>query len=139
MHKDQTFSPVNSQFAVALPFLWECGHCDFNIWRNNMSNVNYDLNSKGVRMIASEEAWIKAKNGKVILNPKYKFIGKIDVKMPNFIIKATDKGKPTYKGDVSNLNKTAKSQIISYFYDDNGKRNKKSIAYFVISKNKEKK
>ena len=42
-----------------------------------------------------------------------------------------------FEGDVSNLNKTAKSQIISYFYDDNGKRNKKSIAYFVISKNKE--
>lgn len=99
-----------------------------------MSNVNYDLYSKGVRLITSEEAWVKTKNGKIILNPAYKFVGKVDTKMPNFIIKATDKGKPTYKGDINNLSKVAKAQIISHFYNDDGKRNKKTVAYFGIKK-----
>ena len=44
-----------------------------------MSSVNYSLNHKGVRLISSEEAWIKGKNGKRRLNPKYNFVGKIKV------------------------------------------------------------
>ena len=44
-----------------------------------MSSVNYSLNNKGVRLISTPEAWIKGKNGKFRLNPKYKFIGKIEM------------------------------------------------------------
>ena len=40
-----------------------------------MSSVNYNLKNKGVRLISSEDAWVKNKNGKVKLNPKYKFVG----------------------------------------------------------------
>ena len=100
----------------------------------NTSNVNYDLKQKGVRLISAERAWIKGKNGKMKLNPNYRFVGKIDTKIPNIIITAKDNQQPTYKGDFSSLNSIAKSQIIDHFYDDNGKRNKKKVAYFGIEK-----
>lgn len=54
--------------------------------------------------------------------------------MPNIIVSATDKRKPSYKGDVSSLNRAAKKQIVEHFYDNKGKRNKKTVAYFGITK-----
>lgn len=99
-----------------------------------MSNVNYSLKNKGVRLISSEDAWVKGKNGKTKLNPKFSFVGKIDTRLPNFIMTASDKKKPTYKGNTCDLNATAKRQIVSHFYDDKGKRNKKTVAYFGIPK-----
>ncbi len=99
-----------------------------------MSSVNYSLKHKGVRLISSEDAWVKGKNGKMQLNPKYKFIGKMVLTMPNMIITANDKNKPKYKGNTYDLNSTAKRQIVDHFYDDKGKRNKKTVAYFGILK-----
>ena len=69
-----------------------------------MSSVNYSLKHKGVRLISSEDAWVKGKNGKLKLNQKYKFVGKIDTKMPNIIISASDKRKPKFKGNTYDLN-----------------------------------
>lgn len=99
-----------------------------------MSSVNYSLKHKGVRLISSETAWIVGKNGKYRLNPKYNTIGKIEMTMPNMIVTASDKKKPTYKGNTYDLNATAKRQIVDHFYNENGKRNKKSVAYFGIEK-----
>ena len=99
-----------------------------------MSSVNYNLKNKGVRLVSSDDAWIKNKYGKVRLNPKYKFLGKLDVSMPNMIVSATDNKKPKYKGSTYDLNRVAKGQIIEHFYDDKGKRNKKKVAYFGIEK-----
>lgn len=99
-----------------------------------MSSVNYSLNHKGVRLIDAKDAWVVGKNKKVKLNPKYHFIGKMDMKMTNMLMSASDKNKPKYKGDVNNLNNTAKSQIIEHFFDNKGKRNKKTVAYFGIEK-----
>lgn len=99
-----------------------------------MSNVNYNLNNKGVRLISSDDAWIIGKNGKVQLNPRYQFIGKMDTRMPNMIITASDKQKPTFKGCINELNITAKKQIVNHFYDEKGHRNGKTKAYFVIEK-----
>ena len=62
----------------------------------------------------------------------------MDTKMPNMIVTASDKFKPKYKGCTSDLNNTAKKQIIDHFYDDKGKRNKKTVAYFGIVKNSNK-
>ncbi len=101
-----------------------------------MSSVNYSLNQKGVRLISADEAWVKGKNGKRRLNPKFQFVGKVQMTMPNMLVTASDKKKPTYKGDVSSLNRTAKSQLVDHFYDDKGKRNKKTVAYFGIEKQK---
>ena len=54
--------------------------------------------------------------------------------MPNMIVTASDKKKPTYKGNTYDLNATAKAQIVDHFYDNKGKRNKKTVAYFGIEK-----
>ena len=99
-----------------------------------MSSVNYSLKHKGVRLISSEDAWVKGKDGKMRLNPKYNFIGKMVLTMPNMIVTASDKNKPKYKGNTYDLNSTAKRQIVDHFYDDKGKRNKKTVAYFGILK-----
>ncbi|MBD5131344.1 MAG: hypothetical protein HDT28_01935 [Clostridiales bacterium] len=99
-----------------------------------MSSVNYNLGKKGVRLVSAEEAWVKGKNGKYRLNPKYSFVGKVDLNMPNMIVSTVRGQKPTYKGDINELNQTAKKQIVEHFYDDNGKRNKKTVAYFAIEK-----
>ena len=99
-----------------------------------MSTVNYSLKHKGVRLIGARQAWIVGKNGNKRLNPKYHFIGKIDVRMPNMIVTASDKTKPKYKGNTYDLNRSAKNQIVDHFYDEKGKRNKKTVAYFGIEK-----
>ena len=101
-----------------------------------MSTVNYSLKHKGVRLIGSSDAWIVGKNGVRRLNPKYHFVGKIEMTMPNMIVTASDKTKPKYRGNTYDLNRTAKAQIVDHFYDDNGKRNKKTVAYFGIKKEK---
>lgn len=104
-----------------------------------MSTVNYSLKHKGVRLIRSSDAWIVGKNGVKRLNPKYHFVGKIDTHMPNMIVTASDKQKPKYKGNTYDLNATAKRQIVSHFYDEKGKRNKKTVAYFGIPKQQKQK
>lgn len=101
-----------------------------------MSNINYSLNNKGVRLIDSKDAWTIGKNGKPRLNPNYYFVGKIDLSMPNMIVTASDKVKPKYRGNTYDLNKVAKSQMVDHFYDKKGKRNKKTKAYFGIPKKK---
>lgn len=99
-----------------------------------MSTVNYSLKHRGVRLIDAREAWIVGKNGVKRLNSKYHFVGKIETTMPNMIVTASDKKKPRFKGNTYDLNATAKSQIVDHFYDDKGKRNKKTVAYFGILK-----
>ncbi len=101
-----------------------------------MSTVNYSLKHKGVRLISAENAWKKGKNGELRLNPEYHFVGKIDTRLPNMIVTASDKKKPTFKGNTYDLNRTAKSQIVDHFYDNKGKRNKRTVAYFGIEKSK---
>ena len=99
-----------------------------------MSSVNYSLKHKGVKLIPSEKAWVKGRNGKLKLNPKYHFVGKIDAKMPNLIISASDNGKPKYKGNTHDLCSPAKKQIVEHFFNDKGKRNTRTKAYFGIAK-----
>ncbi len=99
-----------------------------------MSTVNYSLKNKGVRLISADKAWTTGKNGKRRLNPKYRFIGKIQTSMPNFVVTADDRKKPQYRGNTYDLNVTAKKQLIEHFYNENGKRNKRTVAYFGIEK-----
>ena len=104
-----------------------------------MSIVNYSLKHKGLRLIDSRDAWIIGKNGQKRLNPKYHIVGKVEMTMPNMIVTASDKKKTKFKGNTYHLNKTAKGQIIDHFYDDKGKRNRKTVAYFGIEKQSNKK
>lgn len=84
--------------------------------------------------MSADEAWVPTKDGGRRLNPKYQFVGKIDTKIPNMVISASDKRKPSYRGDTSELNSTAKRQIVDHFYDENGRRNRRTVAYFGIEK-----
>ena len=99
-----------------------------------MSSVNYSLKHKGVKLIPSEKAWVKGKNGKRKLNPKFAIVGKIDTKMPNLIISASDKGKPKYKGNTHDICSPAKKQIVEHFFNEKGQRNSRRVAYFGIEK-----
>ena len=99
-----------------------------------MSSVNYSLKHKGVRLIPSEKAWIRGKNGKPKLNPKYHFVGKIDTKIPNLIISAKDNKKLVYKGNTHDLCAPAKKQIVDHFFNEKGKPNRRTKAYFGIEK-----
>lgn len=99
-----------------------------------MSNTNYSNDYKGARLLSAKKAWVKTKNGKYKLNPDYTFVGKIDLKMPNTIVTTVQNKKPTYKGDVNNINNVAKKQMVEYFYNDNGKRNRRTVAYLVKNK-----
>ena len=79
---------------------------------------------------------MRGKNGKRRLNPKFTFVGKINVSMPNMIVSASDSRKLSDRGDVNELPRIAKKQIVDHFYDDKGKRNRKTVAYFGIPKEK---
>ena len=87
-------------------------------------------------MIPSEKAWSKTKSGKCKLNSKYQFVGKIDTKMPNLIISASE-GKPKYRGNTHDLCSPAKKQIVDHFFDSDGKRNRRTVAYLGIEKEKQ--
>ena len=99
-----------------------------------MSNVNYDLKKRGVRMISSEEAWVKTKSGGVKLNPMYRFVGKVDMQFPNMILSASDKKKFAYIDDVCKLPAASKRQLVRQFYDDEGQRTGRRVAYLVETK-----
>ena len=99
-----------------------------------MASINYSLKHKGIRLISAKDAWIVGKNQKLKHNPNYFFVGKIEASMPNMIISATENKKPKYKGSTYDLNTTAKKQIVDHFYDDDGKRNRKTVAYLGIKK-----
>ena len=76
-----------------------------------MSNVNYSLKRKGIRLIDSSIAWKKTKTGKYRMNSDYDIIGKVETTMPNLIVSVSDKRKPVYKGDVCELPAAVKKQI----------------------------
>lgn len=99
-----------------------------------MASINYSLKHKGIRLVSSKDVWVFGKNKKIKLNPEYVIVGKIEASMPNMIISATDNKKPKYKGGTYDLNITAKKQIVDHFYDDDGKRNRKTVAYLGIKK-----
>jgi len=101
-----------------------------------MSNIfnKYQKELAGVEIIDSSKAYVfNPKTGKKDLpNPKYNFVGKIDINMPNFVIKMNKQNcKTNFIEDVSALPKRLKKEIVNHFYNDKGKRNLKSKAYLI--------
>lgn len=108
-----------------------------------MSSVYVKQNKElsGVKVISSKKAYFhNPKTGeRNKLNPDYEFVGKVDMTFPSAIIKANKKNKSTtFIDDVSELPKRAKVELVNYFYDKNGKRNNKTVAYLVRTDNKSK-
>jgi len=87
----------------------------------------------GVKVVPARSVWVPAaKNGEYKLNPDLDIVGKVDMTMPNMILKANRKDKKTaYVDDVSALTKAAKTELINHFYDERGNRNKHTVAYLV--------
>lgn len=101
-----------------------------------MSNIFsiYEKALSGVKVVKSQDAFVyNPKTGKIDLpNPKYDFVGKIDMEMPNFILKMNKPNcKTAYVEDVSSLPKRLKQDLVDHFYDKNGKRNGKTKAYLI--------
>lgn len=101
-----------------------------------MSNIfsKYEKELAGVKVIDSSQAYIynpKTKK-KDLLNPTFDFVGKIDMNMPNFILKANKPNcKTGYIEEVSCLPKRLKIDIVNHFYDKKGMKNRKTKAYLV--------
>ena len=108
-----------------------------------MSSVYIKQNKElsGVKVISTSKAFIydKKTGKKDKLSPDYEFVGKVDMSIPNLIIKANKKDKKTaFIDDVNELPKRAKEELVNYFFDKNGKRNKKQKAYLVRTDKKSK-
>ena len=101
-----------------------------------MSSVNYKLDYKGVELIPAEKAWIKGKNGKMRLSRDYTYVGRIDTHFSPFILSCSEDKKPSFRGNVGDLSRRTKNQLVAHFFDDDGKRNRRTVAYFGVKKKK---
>ena len=106
-----------------------------------MSNIfaKYRKELSGVKVVSKDKAFIKNKKGNSYPNPNYDIVGKVDISLPNVILKANRDGyKTTFIEDTSELTKKTKSDLINFFYDKKGNRNNRRIAYLVRTDSKSK-
>ena len=99
-----------------------------------MSNIfaKYRKELAGVQVVASECVWLRKKDGKSYKNPNLDIIGKIDMQVPNVILKANSPGHKTgFIEDTSALTKKTKADLIDFFFNRDGSRNKKRVAYLI--------
>lgn len=98
-----------------------------------MSSI-YSKNKKelaGVKVVSAADVWEK-RNGKFRLRTDVDIVGKVEMPMSNFILKANNENRKTdYVEDVSALPSRAKRELVSHFYYKTGKRNKNSVAYLI--------
>jgi hypothetical protein len=118
--------------------------CIFYHWRLFMSNV-FTKNKKelaGVKVVSASEAWLKNENNsgsEYYLNPDFDFVGKVDLDISNFVLRANRDGKPTgFVEDVSNLPKRTKQELVGHFYSEKGYRNNRTVAYLIRTDSKSK-
>jgi hypothetical protein len=103
----------------------------------------YSKNRKelaAIELKSSEDVWIVNKKGKPHLNRGYKYVGKIDRIMPNFIIKANEKDtKNNFIDDTSALPKATKSKVVDYFFNNQtSKGYSRRVVYLIRGDNKRK-
>ena len=106
-----------------------------------MSNIfaKYRKELSGVKVVSKDKAFVTNKKGNSYPNPNYDIVGKVDISLPNVILKANRDGfKTFFIEDTSELTKKTKSDLINFFYNKKGKRNNRKIAYLVRTDNKSK-
>lgn len=101
-----------------------------------MSNIfsMYEKALSGVKVLDTQDAFVynPKTRKKDLPNPKYDFVGKVDMDMPNFILKVNKPNcKTAFVEDVSCLPKRLKRDLVDHFYDKDGKRNGKNKAYLI--------
>ena len=101
----------------------------------------YSKNDKtyaGAQLLASKDVWI-IRNGKPILRKDIDIIGKVDVSMPNFVVKANNPNRKTgYIDDISAFPDRVKNDLVNHFFDSHGKRTSAKVAYIVRGDSKAK-
>lgn len=94
----------------------------------------YSKNKKelsGVKVVSASDVWEKVGN-KFRYRKDVAVVGKVEVTMPNFILKANNPDRKTgFIDDVSALPTRAKNELVNHFYDSKGKRTKATVAYLI--------
>ena len=94
----------------------------------------YSKNKKelsGVTVVPASDVWEKVGN-KYRLRKDVTVVGKVEITMSNFIMKANSENHKTgYIDDVSALPVRAKNELVNHFYDSKGKRTKSTVAYLI--------
>ena len=106
-----------------------------------MSNIfaKYRKELSGVKVVSKDKVFIKNHKGKLVRNKNYDVIGKVEIDMPNVILKANRSGNKTaFIEDTSSLTKKTKSDLIDFFFNKKGERNNKKTAFLVRTDNKSK-
>ncbi len=85
----------------------------------------------GVKLLSANDVWENIGNtGKVRLKRGLKFFGKIDRKIPNFVLKANNPtAKTEFVDDTSSLPAATKKKVVDYFMNDDN--SKKRVVYLV--------
>lgn len=104
----------------------------------------YSKNKKelsGVKVVSAAEVWRKNyKNGKFSLRKDIDILGKVELPLSNFVLKANNEDQKTgYIEDVSSLPKRTKDEIVNHFYNNKGKRTRNTVAYLIRTDKKAKK
>lgn len=101
----------------------------------------YSKNKKelsGVKVVSASDVWQK-RNGKFRLRKDIDIVGKVELPLSNFILKANNEERQTgYIEDVSALPVRAKNEIVCHFYNKQGKRTRNTVAYLVRTDKKSK-
>lgn len=102
----------------------------------------YSKNKKelsGVKVVPASYVWKKSKS-KFTLRKDVDIVGKVELPLSNFILKANNDNRQTgYIEDVSALPLRTKNEIVNHFYNKSGKRTKNTVAYLVRTDKKSKK
>lgn len=101
----------------------------------------YSKNDKtyaGAQLLTSKDVWV-VKNGKALLRKDIEIIGKVDISLPNFVVKANNPNRKTgYVDDISAFPDRVKNDLVNHFFDSHGKRTSAHVAYIVRGDSKAK-
>lgn len=83
----------------------------------------------GLKVVASEDIFIKDKKGKEIKSPLV--FGQVVRKLPNFIVKEKKDKSYDFVDDVSELPKRTKNELVKHFSSKTKKGNLRQVAYLI--------
>lgn len=89
-----------------------------------------------VELKTTEEVWTYDQKGKRVLSSEFDYVGKIDLSMPNVLLKANRKDcKTAFIDDFSSLTKKTKSEVVDFFMNNKGRKGgSRRVAYLVAKK-----
>lgn len=93
----------------------------------------------GVAVVSASDVWATNSNGNYVFHNDVDVVGKVEISMPNMVLKANARDKKTaFVEDVSALPKRAKCELVNHFFDSSGNATHKRVAYLVRTDRKSK-